>query len=376
MAKRNKPDEPEEGEYEFIPPDFDEDEFIHKEMTSVRTTLTLFGWGIVAAVASWALFTAMDGAKTAWYAGLAICAAAGYALKFIFPKVGADISKFGRREWFGTGFLFFFSWLAVFILLVNPPVSDFSPPQVEVLVSPGEQQAGDDIRLDVFATDNDALADITITVFQGNDATPLLETEDFTKVSGRHYTATFTAEPWTYRWVVEATDAKGLVTEKNGTFRGRIQALAYFPPDGDLLDAPQDSLLVQTPDGIKFRTVYLERTDALDRRIELEFVDEDGLTGWIARSNFFGWSSGENHFVIKAQEQNSFVGTTRVDGGTIVHDCGGTCLVNVTAPLGEYTPRVADPIMEPPERFTPGPAPVLVALALLAVAAFVRRRRD
>ncbi|MFA5944900.1 MAG: hypothetical protein WC876_10595, partial [Candidatus Thermoplasmatota archaeon] len=105
-----------DSDYEFIPPDFDEDAFIHREMVSFRTTLLLFLWGIVAAAVSWGAFAAMGGVKTGWLVGLGIAAVFFLGLKSVFTMLKVDIKHFGRREWLGTGALYFFTWLSFFII--------------------------------------------------------------------------------------------------------------------------------------------------------------------------------------------------------------------------------------------------------------------
>ncbi|HEX2065337.1 MAG TPA: hypothetical protein VHI93_00855, partial [Candidatus Thermoplasmatota archaeon] len=93
-------DEKKDGSgYEFVPPDFDEDAFVHREMVSFKTTSILFGWGVLAAAASWAAYVAVGGTDLGWLIGLALCGAFGYALKFLFPRLGADVSHFKRKEW-------------------------------------------------------------------------------------------------------------------------------------------------------------------------------------------------------------------------------------------------------------------------------------
>src|ERR1041385_8427267 len=68
VAKR---DEAEGGdEYTFVPPDFDEEAFIHREVVGFRAGLVVCAWGLVCALLSWAIFAAMDGTKTAWLLGL------------------------------------------------------------------------------------------------------------------------------------------------------------------------------------------------------------------------------------------------------------------------------------------------------------------
>ena len=84
-------------DYEFIPPDFDEDAFIHKELVSFRTTSILFVWGIVAALVSWAIYGPMGADRGAWFAGLAVCAAFGFSLKVLYTQL-KEIGRASCRE--------------------------------------------------------------------------------------------------------------------------------------------------------------------------------------------------------------------------------------------------------------------------------------
>jgi hypothetical protein len=51
--------------------------------------------------------------------------------------IGISIAAFKRRDWIGHGITYFFSWLAFWILLLNPPFGDFTNPTIQsVSVSP------------------------------------------------------------------------------------------------------------------------------------------------------------------------------------------------------------------------------------------------
>lgn len=364
-------------DYEFIPADFDEDAFIHREMVSFRTTSILFLWGIVAALVSWGLFAAVDGAKVGWLLGLGVATVFGLALKWIYPRLKADIKHFGKREWLGTGFLFFFTWLAFFIIAVNPPVSDFAPPRVDLLAGPPVQQAGGTVVIDVFYEDNDRVAshDFLVTGPNGDIVAPL---EDL----GRgHYRATLTdLDAGIYMATAQAEDANGHPGETTLTFTVVETALDVFLPDGARFDAPQDALLVQVP-GLPackarkgggmveepcLRTVYLEKADG--GIVTLEFATAEG--GWRATSNFDGWAQGNNTFTVVAQIRGVHTGSAFVDGGELRE---GPYSIDVTAPLGEYAPKV---IGQPgaPMRSVPGVGVVALGVGLLALAAFARRR--
>src|SRR5207244_9013996 len=69
----------------------------------------------------------------AFFGGIAV----GFGMYFIFPLLGFKTESFKRRDWIGHGITYFFSWLAFWIILLNPPFSDHLPPTIHAItVSP------------------------------------------------------------------------------------------------------------------------------------------------------------------------------------------------------------------------------------------------
>lgn len=364
-----------DGDYEFVPADFDEDGFIHKEMVSFRTTSILFVWGILAAAVSWLLFGVVDGAKIGFLIGLGVAAVFGFALKWVFPTLKADIKHFGRREWVGTGFLFFFTWLAFFILAINPPVSDYAPPRVDLHAGPAVQQVGSDVVIDAFYEDNTRVAEHTLTLMGPTGPIPLVE-QDLGRGHYRYVASGLAAGIY----VVEGTAADGRGHANNATLQFSVveTALGVYLPDGGRLDAPNDEVFVQVGAGIPactkkandppcVRTVYLDL--GAGARVALEYDAATG--GWGATANHAGWSSGLNTFTVHAELVGSYVGgNTFVSGGALDD---GPHTVNVTAPLGTYEPKVlAQPAA--PTRSVPGLELPLLALGLVALVVIARRK--
>ena len=362
-------------EYEFVPADFDEDGFIHKEMVSFRTTSILFLWGILAAAVSWLLFGLVDGAKVGFLIGLGVAATFGFALKWLYPRLKTDTKHFGRREWLGTGFLFFFTWLAFFILAINPPVSDYAAPRVDVLAAPAVQQAGSDVVLDVFYEDNTRVASHALTV-RGPDGDVALADEDL----GRgHHRYVATALPvGIYAVEARATDTRGHANNLTLRFTVVETALGVYLPDGARLDAPNDEVFVQVGAGIPACTSKKHdppcvRTVALDlgsgARVNLEYDAAKG--GWGATANHAGWTSGANTFTVQAELAGSYVGGNAfVPGGTLT---SGPHTLNVTAPIGTYEPKVlAQPAA--PSRNVPALQWPFAGIGLMALAAMARRK--
>ncbi|HJQ93702.1 MAG TPA: hypothetical protein VJ874_05390, partial [Candidatus Thermoplasmatota archaeon] len=239
---------PRKGEenYEFIPPDFDEDSFIHRELVSFRTTLILFLWAIVAAAVSWGAFAAMGGADAGWLVGLVIASVFFLGLRRLFAMLKVDIKHFGKKEWLGTGALYFFTWLSFFIIAINPPVSDFAPPRVELVAAPFAQQPGGTVSVHLFVEDNVALDSHSFELLAGGQT--LATTANLTDLGRGHYRYDASGlPPGTYTVRGTAVDTRGHDGQGNATFVVSEGLVDYSATGGGVLSGPADRVLVATP---------------------------------------------------------------------------------------------------------------------------------
>ena len=164
MAKRDKTPE-------WKPPEFDEVEFMHKEMRAAKATLLVVLWTVPSALLSFGL-TVAGAAIVAFFAGIGMM----FLLKWIFPILKVDISEYKRKDWLGHGATFFFSWLAFWILLLNPPFADLTSPMILGVSAPGSAGwvgcgggplpgvANSNVMVNVSASDNVAVAQVTVAV--------------------------------------------------------------------------------------------------------------------------------------------------------------------------------------------------------------------
>lgn len=379
MAKGEKGDKESGDEsYEFLPPDFDEDAFIHKEIVSFRTTAILFVWGILAALVSWGAFAAVDGRDSiGWPVGLAICLVFGLALKFIFPRLKADISHWGRREWLGTAFLFFFTWLAFFIVIINPPISDYAAPTVSVHANPAVQQAGGLVTVDAFAEDNIDVASHDLELLSGGSTRALPAAQDLGRGHTRYNLTDLPVGTYVLRG--SAVDVNGHIGTGSKEFTLVEKTLELFLPDGGRIDSPTDQVFVQAQGAEQcktkkgtvtqtgcIRTVRLELVGG--GSIAMEHVASDG--GWRATSNFAGWHPDNNTFRVVAEFADEFQGTTVIDGGAWT--LPSTSTVKLTIATGEFEVKVPND-RTPNARNVPAPVAALAFVALLGAAAMRRR---
>ena len=124
MAKKRKKVKDEEG-YEFKTPEFDEEEYLRKEVRDAKALFVTFVYAALIGLASFGL-SFVDVALAALVGFIAIV-----FLRHIYPLIGVDTSSLEKKQWAGNILMYLFTWLAIWILLTNPPFSDFAAPTIE-----------------------------------------------------------------------------------------------------------------------------------------------------------------------------------------------------------------------------------------------------
>jgi hypothetical protein len=156
---------------EWKPPEFDEVEFMKKEMRAAKTTIIVVLWTLPSAILSYGL-TLAGVAVVAFFGGIGMM----FLLKWIMPLLKVDISEYKRKDWIGHGATFFFSWLAFWILLLNPPFADLTSPVILGVSAPGtawvpcgalEITNPGNVAVNVSASDNVGVSRVTVSVASG-----------------------------------------------------------------------------------------------------------------------------------------------------------------------------------------------------------------
>lgn len=126
MSKRKKKEE-EEPDFEF--PEFDRVEYMKDEIKKGKTVLISIAMApIFSSISTQVFKMTMD-----WTFGFMMGI---FGLMVIFPlfsTLGIDTSDFGKKEYATNGFMFFFTWLAFWLILINPPFNDFTDPDLNDL---------------------------------------------------------------------------------------------------------------------------------------------------------------------------------------------------------------------------------------------------
>lgn len=121
MARRKRKEEVPVWE----PPEFDEVGYMRKEIENAKISVVVIAWAAVGGILLY-LFYLLDLAIVGFLLGLLVFG----ALYFLLPMLGLPIHGFKRRDWASHAMIYFFSWLAFSIILLNAPFSDHTAPVV------------------------------------------------------------------------------------------------------------------------------------------------------------------------------------------------------------------------------------------------------
>ena len=232
MAKRRK-EKDEDEDKAFKLPKFDEEKFIQKEKKKIKTTFLSFILGLIIAAASFGLWALMSGNDLRWPLILLFGVITGSWLKYFFVRLKIDISDFTKKDWFGAFMIYFFTWLVVLVVLVNPPFYDDEAPLVDLVVLPGMQEPGGDILIVAKITDNSDIEeqDILLSIDGIKISSDQFEYDDdilrYTYPSPK-YDNLSVDDVHTVELSVK--DTKGLETKKEGSFTYSYNAITVPEP--------------------------------------------------------------------------------------------------------------------------------------------------
>ncbi|MBQ6548124.1 MAG: hypothetical protein IJL79_04190 [Candidatus Methanomethylophilaceae archaeon] len=123
MAKKRRIIEKkaQEEEYEFVPPEFDEEEFIRKDLYGTKVAFLVVALSIVIGILCSCLEKLFLPEKTGLFLGLLLLFLGVAAIKPFLKLVKFDPDLLERKSMVGNYLLYLLLALGVWILLVNPP---------------------------------------------------------------------------------------------------------------------------------------------------------------------------------------------------------------------------------------------------------------
>ena len=128
MAKKRRQKTEKKVESDFKLPEFDEHEYISLELRKSKASFVAFFYAILMVIITFSLYTIT---YPDWRPPIVIGLLAVVGVPFIANLVKLDTSDFDWKNWFGAGAVYILSWLAIFIIVCNPPFSDFAAPEID-----------------------------------------------------------------------------------------------------------------------------------------------------------------------------------------------------------------------------------------------------
>jgi hypothetical protein len=173
MAKRRKEGADVEEQLDFQIPKFDEESFIKRERRNIKTMFISFFFGLLIAVICFGFWALIGPNFLRWELVLLVGVVNAVWIKYLFLKLNIDLTDFGRKGWLSTFGIYFFTWILVLIILVNPPFYDSEPPHAELVTLPGMQEPGGTILFAGYIVDNVGInkAGIAFTITDPNGTT-------------------------------------------------------------------------------------------------------------------------------------------------------------------------------------------------------------
>jgi len=245
MAKKRK-EGPVEEELDFQIPKFDEEAFLKRERRNIKTMFISFLLGLLLAVVCFGFWVLIGPNFLRWELVLLVAVVNSIWLRYLFLKLNIDLTDFGRKGWLSSFGIYFFTWVLLFIMLVNPPFYDAEPPHIEAVVLPGVQELGGTVLIVANIIDNVGVnaAGITFSITDpnGTQMTPQFSYENtmfqYTFENPERLLGTFN-----YTFLI--SDVNGQKTTLHGTFT--------YANDVILLTTPSNgaTLLSYTPIELK-----------------------------------------------------------------------------------------------------------------------------
>ncbi len=154
MAKRRKEGAEPAEPLDFQIPKFDEEAFMKRERRNIKTMVISFLFGLLLAVICFGFWVLLEGSFLRWELVLLVGVVNSIWIKYIFLRLNIDLTDFGRKGWLTSFVTYFFTWILLLILLVNPPFYDGEPPHVDMVALPGMQEPGGTILFAAYLSDN------------------------------------------------------------------------------------------------------------------------------------------------------------------------------------------------------------------------------
>ncbi len=294
MAKRRR-ETGEEEDIGFRIPKFDEEKFIRVEKEKIKTTFLAFTFGIIVSLISFGFWVLLKDNSYRWLLVLLFGLFTASWLKYLFLRLKIKLEDIEKKSMLGVYSTYFFTWLLILILLVNPPFYDDTPPNVEVVTLPSMQEPGGTVEIVARVTDNAGIKNITLTITTHNGSKiPAQYSFNNTILRYTFHGPTNINGVVNYTYELRVVDVNNLVTIRNGSFYYSSNALSITSSKLDNLKSG-DIISIRADPRISpwnFRVYYKLDNDS---EINVNRKDPNDKEHYITTPEYEGWNPSRNY---------------------------------------------------------------------------------
>jgi len=381
MAKKRKEGETEE-EQDFQLPKFDEEAFIKRERRNIKTLFISFLLGLLLSLICFGFWTLLSKDIPRFELVLLVGVVNSIWLKYIFVRLNIDLEGFGRKGWATSFATYFFTWLLILIILVNPPFYDDEPPRMEVAVLPGMQEPGGTVQIVALIQDNVDVTKQGITFSieypDGTNDTPQFTFE--------HNILRYTYENptnliGTYQYTVTATDVNGrMQTPTIGTFaysNVTLQITSSIIPNIQ----SGDKIIINADESISTENFLVSYQINNGTAINVNRSNPSEKEEYETSPKYQGWTANQNQTMhVYAEVSHYFLNVNESFTNTIEDTTTYLFSTGSDPRIGTETPPTAtglNYVLPQPKYIlgTPGFELVTVLLAFIIVVLFFKRKK-
>ncbi len=293
MAKKRR-EKSEEETPDFKLPKFDEEKFLKKERRNVKTLFISFILGLIVSLISFGFWALLSGSEIRWYLILLFGLFCAPWLRYLFTYLNIDLTEFGRKGWFGTFATYFFTWLIVLVILVNPPFYDEDSPRIELAILPGMQEPGGTVNIAAYILDNVGIdedkIEFELVYPNGNVTTPEFTLENNIFEYAYNNPENISGQ---YSFSLAATDVNGHKSQINSSFEYSGDALKIISSifqeirSGDVITIKADEKISNE----NFRVYYTINNET---QINVDREEKEDKERYETSAEFQGWEENSD----------------------------------------------------------------------------------
>jgi PGF-CTERM protein len=395
MAKRRKEGTEGEEPLDFQIPKFDEEAFIKRERRNIRTLFVSFLFGLLIAAICFGFWVLLEGSFLRWELVLLVGVVNSIWIRYLFLRLNIDLTDFGRKGWLSAFGTYFFTWLLLLIVLVNPPIYDGEPPHVEVVALPGMQEPGGTILIVASIVDNVGVnkAGITLTITDPDGTT---FTPEFTFENNifRYTYENPDNRNGTYNYTLIASDVNNKKTTITGSFTYATDVLEMSSRFLGIISS--DTILIRADERISTENFRVYYTIDSGSEINVNRKDVNDKEKYETSAEFKGWRPNATLMVsVYAEARHYFLNNpqkfsnTVRDEQTYTFTTSNDLNIGTEEPLVEYNytlaalrqpqlPNTLNYLLPHPRSIggTPGFEVIVVILAIVAAVFLFKRKRN